>query len=400
MIRRKLFAVLVVPWLATPAALAQTATPAPDTLATGSIGLRGGFDSNPTDSEGGRGSAFETQTFSFDYLRGAEQEGIGVKLAGSNTLYDPRVAAPSTSVVAALTAALRPAPNLTLRTSLTTTVDDSWSRRSQAEQWHNRIEYETSQFRVFANLDATVTALNERNIFANGGFLPSDENFVTVTALSGAAYKTGFGEFGASVAASRVDYLEDSDYLGLDRSHDTLQPNAFFSANLRGAELEGSVSPFAANFDTSDFDPVRQLLYTAKAKIPLGAWTLGLGSTRTVQDTTLPFSAIDLTQAHEASVSYKFDAHNAVNFTARFKRDDYLGLGAWSTTLLGGVDFAHDFGGGLLGTATASVRQVKQPGETLPWSLNLQIGLQKQFDFGGGQKAAADNAAGAKPPAS
>jgi hypothetical protein len=259
----------------------------------------------------------------------------------------------------------------------------------------NRIEYDTTEFRVFNSFDASLSALNERNIFTEGAFLPLDENFSTMTMTPGFAYKFEGGEVGTSVALSRVSYFAP-DILGMDRSHDVIQPNAFFTAKVSGVELEGSLSPYLASFDTTDFDTVQQLLYTAKLKYPTGPWTFGLGSSRTVQDTTLSFASLDAALAHEASVSYKFDDQNAVSLIGRYRRDDYLGTGLWSTTFLTGIDFAHDFGDGIIGTAAASARQVRRPYEIQPWALNLQVGLQKTLDFGGPLKPAPDKAAGIK----
>jgi hypothetical protein len=99
MIRRALLATLAISWLGVPAGVAQTAPS--EMVSVGSIRLRGGFDSNPTDTAGARGSLFAIQTVSYDYLRGSLQEGIGLKLKVTDTLYDPNVAAPSTNAVAA-----------------------------------------------------------------------------------------------------------------------------------------------------------------------------------------------------------------------------------------------------------------------------------------------------------
>jgi hypothetical protein len=388
------------------AAVAQTTTPqttppapaTPETVSVGSIGLRTGFDSNPTDILGAHSSLFATQTVNYDYLRGSLQDGIALSLKAIDTIYDPNVAAPSTAVIAAATVAMRLAPNLNLRSTLTTTVDDNWSRRFHSVQWRNRVEYDTSEFRIFANLDTGISALNERNIFTDGGFLPLDENFTTTTIMPGAAYKFGTGEIGASVAVSRVSYLA-LDILGLNRSHDILQPNAFFTARVSGIDLEGSLSPYLANYDTTDFDNVRALLYTAKIRYPTGPWTFGVASSRTMLDTTLPFASLDEASAHEASVSYKIDDKDAVSLFTRYRRDDYLGTPLWSTTFLTGVDFARDLGDGLTGTAAASIRQVRRPDEVQPWALNLQVGVQKRLDFGGTPTPAPDKATAVKSAA-
>jgi hypothetical protein len=407
MSRRILVLTVVVSWFGVSAATAESASPetksaSPETISVGSIGLRGGYDSNPTDTVGAKGSLFATQTINYDYLRGSVDDGaIGLKLVLSDTLYEPNVAAPATGVLAAVTGAIRLAPKLSLRTTLTTTIDDNWSRRSHGVQLRNRIEYETDKYRLFTSLDTGLNALNERNIFTEGGFLPADENFATATVLPGFAYKFGSGEVGASVALSRVGYFA-LDILGFDRSHNIVQPNMFFNASVKGLQLEGSLSPFLAMYDTSDFATVQQLNYTAKLKYSTGPWAFGLGSARTVQDTTFALSSLDSVLAHEASVSYKFDDKNAISLLARYRRDlylgvaEYIGFDLYSTTYLTGVDFAHDFGDGFIGTAGASVRQVRRPDEIQPWALNLQIGLQKKLDFGGPPPKAADKTADTK----
>jgi len=389
---------------------AAAQTPAPGSSETvmvnaGSIGLRMGYDSNPTDILGAHGSMFATQTINYDYLRGSLQDGIiGLNIKIADTQYDPSVAAPSTSAIISTTGAIELAPKLALRTTLTTTVDDSWARRAHGVMLRNRVEYDTTDFRVFANVDTGINALNERNVFTLGGFLPTDENFTTTTFLPGYAYKFGTGEIGASVALSRVAYLNTTNIFGFDRSQNRVQPNAFFSVRTNGVEVEGSVSPFFARYDrvalyenTTYFDDVRQLLYTAKAKYQTGSWTFGVGSSRTILDTTLSAASLDLALSHEASVSYKFDDKNAVSVLARYRRDDYLNADLWSTTFLTGFDFAHDFGDGYIGTAGASVRQVKRPDEVQPWAVNVQVGFQKKLDFGDAPKPAADKVADAKP---
>ncbi|MGY3584790.1 hypothetical protein ACVIGB_006151 [Bradyrhizobium sp. USDA 4341] len=139
------------------------------------------------------------------------------------------------------------------------------------------------------------------------------------------------------------------------------------------------------------------LLYTAKAKYQTGSWTFGVGSSRTVSDTTLSFASLDVGQSNEASVSYKFDDKNAVSLLARYRRDDYLNTDLWSTTFLTGLDFAHDFGDAHIGTAGASIRQVRRPDEVQPWAPNVQIGFQKKLDFGDAPKAADAKVTEVKP---
>ncbi|UGA42852.1 hypothetical protein [Bradyrhizobium quebecense] len=59
--------------------------------------------------------------------------------------------------------------------------------------------------------------------------------------------------------------------------------------------------------------------------------------------------------------------------------------------------FAYDFGDGYIGTAGASIRQVRRPDEVQPWALNVQIGFQKKLDFGDAPKAADAKVTEVKP---
>jgi len=362
------------------AARAEDAAPSA-TVVSATIGLRGGFDQNPTDSSEARGSAFETQTLSFDYVHGTAKEGYSVNLTSVNTFYDPRVAAPSLSNNLTFNNGLDLGGGVSLRTTLQALNDTSWSRRQETALLRNRVEYDQPSYRLFMNLDTSINSLNERNIFALGNFLPRPENYVNVTVLPGAAYKLPFGEVGASFSATDMVYLEDFDYIGLRRDETRLQPNLFANATYKDIAVEGSISPFRAIFPAKDFDTVKKLLYTAKLKVPWKMFTLDLSSTRTVQDTTLPFSAIDVVTQHEARLTAKINDANAVSAYYRWKQDDYRGLGAIELVKTIGVDYAHKLGNGFVATTSVSTRKVQETGSVIPRAFNVTLGLQKQLDF-------------------
>jgi hypothetical protein len=175
-------------------------------------------------------------------------------------------------------------------------------------------------------VDIGLTSLNERNALISNSFLPSPENFATLGVLPGVALKASFGEVGASVAATHLAYLEEYDYLGLRRDQDRLQPNLFWTSTLGGVGFEGSVSPFAARFRGDDLDPINALLYTGRLKIPVRDVTIDLSSSRSIQDTTLPLSAIDIKLQHEARLTWKANDRTAISGFARWRQDDYKGL--------------------------------------------------------------------------
>lgn len=176
-------------------------------------------------------------------------------------------------------------------------------------------------------------------------------------------------------------FVDGVDYIGLRRDHYRLQPNLFFSTMLGNATLEGSLSPFRAAFPDKEFETVDSLLYAAKLKLPWRRFALEFASNRSVEDTTLPFTAIDLVTSYEAKVTATIDERNAVSLIARRKTDDYVGLDARSDQKSIGLEYQRALGNGLLATASGSWRRTKETGLAPIDSVNLLLGLQKQIDL-------------------
>jgi hypothetical protein len=123
------------------------------------------------------------------------------------------------------------------------------------------------------------------------------------------------------------------------------------------------------------------LLYSAKVKIPVKMFSFDIASSRSATDTTLPYSAIDIVTQQEARVTWKYDDRKALGSFARWRLDDYKGFDLLTRTESVGADYAHRFDGGLVATAPASYRWIKQDDVTIPSSLNVQVGLQKDIDL-------------------
>ncbi|SDF59018.1 hypothetical protein [Bosea robiniae] len=346
------------------------------------IGLRGGFDSNPAGVQGANGTPVATTYATWDYLHGTVQDGYGLNLSLVETHYDPRALASARAHSLTLKHGFSLGEASALQSSLTASSEQSWSRRKSSLSWRERLDHSIGAFRLFASGEARMTALNERNVFNLGDFLPRDENFGTLGLTTGAAWRSGETEIGLSFSAARIHYIEGVDYLGFRRDHNRLQPNLFFSTELKGAAIEASLSPFRAYFPEKEFDAVESLLYTAKLRLPYERFTLDLGSLRTVEDTTLPFSVINLVTAHEAKLTARIDDDNAVSLSARRKTDDYVGLDARSDQKGVGIDYQHNLGKGLIGTVTGAWRKTKETGLTPVTSFSVMLGLQKQIDLG------------------
>ncbi|KRE08867.1 hypothetical protein ASE61_04785 [Bosea sp. Root670] len=344
------------------------------------IGLRGGFDSNPAGARGANGTPVATTYATWDYLRGTLQDGYGLNLSLVETHYDPRALASARAHSLTLKHGFS-VREWALRSSLTASSEQTWSRRKSSLSWRERFDHGIGAFRLFASGEARMTALNERNVFNLGDFLPRDENFGTLGLTTGAAWRSGETEIGLSFSAARVHYIEGVDYLGFRRDHNRLQPNLFFSTVLKGAAIEASLSPFRAYFPEKEFDAVESLLYTAKLRLPYERFTLDLGSLRTVEDTTLPFSVINLVTAHEAKLTARIDDDNAVSLSARRKTDDYVGLDARSDQKGVGIDYQRSLGKGLIGTVAGAWRKTKETGLTPVTSFSVMLGLQKQIEL-------------------
>jgi hypothetical protein len=375
---RSVFALFCVVFGALPAAGEEVA----ETLvSTAVVGLRGGFDSSPTNSKGEKGSPTLTGFASWNYLRGTVQDGYGLDLLLVDTQYDPRQLAASRQHTLTLKHATGIGETLSLQSSLAIENEQSWSRRRHALSWRERLNLSLGSFRLFANAEARLAALNERNVFADGDFLPQDENLATLGITPGVAWRQGETEIGVSFMASRTRFTNGSDYLGMRRDNYRLQPNLFVSTTLKGASIEASLSPLQIIFPDKEFENERKLLYTAKLRLPYERLTLDLSSGRTVEDTTLPFAVINLVTQHEGKLTARFNDTNALSLTVRQKLEDYLGLDATTRTSSIGLDYARGLGNGMTATASAAWRKTKDTGlEAVP-AFVVQLGLQKQFDF-------------------
>lgn len=382
---RSVFALFCVVFGALPAAGEEVA----ETLvSTAVVGLRGGFDSSPTNSKGEKGSPTLTGFAGWNYLRGTVQDGYGLDLLLIDTQYDPRQLAASRQHTLTLKHATGIGETLSLQSSLAIENEQSWSRRRHALSWRERLNLSLGSFRLFANAEARLAALNERNVFADGDFLPQDENLATLGITPGVAWRQGETEIGVSFMASRTRFTNGSDYLGMRRDNYRLQPNLFVSTTLKGASIEASLSPLQIIFPDKEFENERKLLYTAKLRLPYERLTLDLSSGRTVEDTTLPFTVINLVTQHEGKLTARFNDTNALSLTVRQKLEDYLGLDATTRTSSIGLDYARGLGNGMTATASAAWRKTKDTGlEAVP-AFVVQLGLQKQFDFSEPGKAA------------
>ncbi len=355
--------------------------PAETLVSTAVVGLRGGFDSSPTNSKSEKGSPTLTSFASWNYLRGTLQDSYGLDLLLVDTQYDPRQLAASRLHTLTLKHATGIGENLTLQSSLAIENEQTWSRRRSSLTWRERLNLSLGAFRLFANAEARLAALNERNVFAYGDFLPQDENLATLGITPGIAWRQGDTEIGVSFMASSTRFTNGTDYLGLRRDNYRLQPNLFVSTALNGATFEASLSPLQIIFPDKEFENEKKLLYTAKLRVPYEWLTLDLSSGRTVEDTTLPFAVINLVTQHEGKLTARFNDTNALSLTVRQKLEDYLGLDAKTRTSSVGLDYARGLDNGMTATASAAWRKTKDTGlEAVP-AFVVQLGLQKQLDF-------------------
>lgn len=376
---RPVFALFCISISAAPAVAGEP--PAETLVSTAVVGLRGGFDSSPTNSKGEKGSPTLTGFASWNYLRGTAQDGYGLDLLLVDTQYDPRQLAASRSHALTLKHATGIGENLSLQSSLAIENEQTWSRRRNALTWRERLNLSLGSFRVFANGEARLAALNERNVFAYGDFLPQDENLATLGITPGIAWRQSETEIGVSFTTSSTRFTNGTDYLGMRRDNYRLQPNLFVSTALKGASFEASLSPLQVVFPDKEFENEKKLLYTAKLRIPYERLMLDLSSGRTVEDTTLPFAVINLVTQHEGKLTARFNDTNALSLTVRQKLEDYLGLDATTRTSSIGIDYQHGLGNGMTATASAAWRRTKDTGlEAVP-AFVVQLGLQKQLDF-------------------
>ncbi|WP_090700306.1 MULTISPECIES: hypothetical protein [unclassified Beijerinckia] len=382
---------MVLPLIAVVPAVAEEKKNAADAdiAAAVTVGLRGGFDTNPIDIQDGRSSPFGGQTFSFEMLRATSDSTLTVKADSGANVFMPSVSPPQAAQSLTVEGRVALRDDLALRGTMSANTETSYSRKAINVLTRGRADYDTKDFRAFSSLEAKITSLNERNIFAMGGFLPEAEVFGTFTSLTGGAIKTKYGEFGLSLLLSHVRYGE-LDYIGLQRTHNRIQPNFFFSNQLGPVSLDGSLSYFTARFSNQlDFNNVQKVLYTGRAKLPIGdSFSLEANTYRSISDTTLPFSALVLSTSYDLRGTYKFSPTTAVGAFARWKKDEYLGLFATTTAYLFGVEYGYRLPMGIVGSLTVAARHTEYQGQPSFWSGQVQVGLQRRFDMIGAPEQA------------
>jgi hypothetical protein len=314
-------------------------------------------------------------------LRGGETDGFGLALAAGVTLWPSGASDPAASASIGLRRGRPLGSDATLRSAVNAATERTWSRGLDSLLWRERIDMESGALRLFASAEGRIAALNERNIFALGGFLPRDARIVAATLLPGVAWRGAAGEIGVSLGLTQAVWLDGPDYLGLRRDNRRLQGNLFASTAFLGATLEGSASYLRIIFPDRDFDDETRLLYTTKARIPIGPLALDLSSARTAEDTTLPFSVVNLTTLHEAKLSGPLGAQVAAGIFVRRKRDDYLGLGARADQTSVGLELARPIDARWTATASAAWRRAVETGAPPVDAILAQVGLQARIDF-------------------
>jgi hypothetical protein len=115
-------------------------------VSTAVVGLRGGFDSSPTNSKGEKGSPTLTGFASWNYLRGTLQDGYGLDLLLVDTQYDPRELAASRLHTLTLKHATAIGGNLSLQSSLAIENEQTWSRRRSSLTWRERLNLSSALF--------------------------------------------------------------------------------------------------------------------------------------------------------------------------------------------------------------------------------------------------------------
>ncbi|MBN9084232.1 MAG: hypothetical protein J0I16_22195 [Rhizobiales bacterium] len=369
-----------------------------DITAAATIGLRGGFDTNPIDILDGQASPFAGQTLSFEMLRATSDSTLSIKADSGANVYSTTVSPPQSAHSMTVEGRVALKDDFGLRGTMSANTETGFSRQSTNALARLRADYDTKDFRAFSSIETKISSLNERNIFALGGFLPDPEVFATFSSLTGGAVKTKFGEFGLSLLLSHVRYAR-LDYIGLQRNHNRIQPNFFFNSQLGPLNLEGSLSYFNARFaSTWDFANIQKVLYTGRAKLPIGDFSFEAVASRTMLDTTLPFSALVMSTAYDLRGTYKLSPTSAIGAFARWKQDDYLGLDAVTTAYLFGVEYGYRLPMDLVGSLTVAARHTKYQGQPSFWSGQVQVGLQRRFDLmGAAEKSAVATAAPTLP---
>ncbi|MDX2257456.1 MAG: hypothetical protein NW205_00915 [Hyphomicrobiaceae bacterium] len=354
-----------------------------------SIGLRGGFDTDPLDEGPKAPSAgFMALDGTVDYANSSDSDVLTFTMRASGLEYDQAEVVGSQVLLVDSGYGAEIDPNTKSRTTTKFEAIDTLSQQSRLLSLQQRFERDVSVARFAVRGELRHYILNEQNALLDGAFLDEAEEYRTLGVLPSIVLPMDKLEVGLSAEVSRSHFANDGDLIGFDRAHDIWRRNVFFAYRDDRFALEGSASPTTVRFPVGDYDTIETLQYTGKATATLWKEATGprriaaqIDTRRVLEQTTFPLSVYQLSRTHGVTLAAAIDAERTLAVYARQERSLYLGIDilVWATIV--GAEFEWEMGNGYAIKTGLDWRTQKVDGVAEPLdAINCQIAVTKKFD--------------------
>jgi hypothetical protein len=307
----------------------------------GSLQLRGGYDSNPTFSPIGKGTALGGINAVIVAGRTTDDFIAALSAEASYTRYAEAVDAPIGRYKASFDIANKDQSDYSLKSTASIASFRNYDTQSLDAIERVRVQKTDGAVQPFVAAEARYSELNESNVLL-GEFLPQPQVYLRGTIIPGVSVKKDGLEVGASVNLSATRYRDDLDLFGFRRDNERAEPFLFLRYNKDRLSLFASLSRLYGDWHDVDFSDVRRNLYEAALTYDGDPVGFELSAKRTAEETTFPISPITIDTLYAGKIRKKLDGKNAVAFFARYYEKAYLDSNFVQRSASFGAQFTHD----------------------------------------------------------
>jgi hypothetical protein len=357
---------------------------------TATIGLRGGFDTDPlNDGPGAPSAGFLALDGSADYANNSATDVLTLQARATGLEYDQSEVVGSQILLIDGAYGAELGGDAKSRTTTKFEAIDTLSQQSRLLSLQQRFEQSSSVARFAVRGEMRHTMLNEQNALLDGAFLDEPEEYRTLGVLPSLVVPLDGLEFGVSTELARSHFSNDGDLLGLDRTHDIWRRNAFFTYRADRVTFEGAASPTTVRFPVGDYDAIEAFQYTGKVAATLWKEADGprrlaaqFDTRRALEQTTFPLSVYQLSRTHGMALAAALDGERSLALYVRQERGHYLGIDivVWATIV--GTELEWDMGNGYAIKTGLDWRSQKVDGAAdAVEAINCQITVTRKFDI-------------------
>jgi hypothetical protein len=309
-----------------------------------SLRLRGGYDSNPLLTPGGKGAAFTTLDAAFAGGRKNDSGWIsGVTGEFSVTKFSEPEFTAFQNHRFRLRLSNENVEDFSVDSTATFAAAKTYDTRISLASQRAHIQYVKGKLQPFVTGDIRAVALNELSPLL-GDFLPEPLHFLRGTITPGIAYVEGKNEAGVSLTAGHSKYEGNADYFGFRRDHTRVQPAAYAKFENERLLLRGSISYFRAYSEDIFFTDVSHFLFDIGGTTNWEGWSAEVSLAQTAEETSFPVSPMTINRLFQARLSRSFDDRIILGVFMRDLRREYWDTPLHSRTRLVGFDVNHIIG--------------------------------------------------------